>query len=65
MYEKYRCEVLTQIGSLDSETLKTVADTMYDDPDFCNDCSGIGDDYYFDENGVLVSACDDCPYYNS
>lgn len=125
MYEKFRCEVLTQIGSVDSETLKMVADamdtvaayykieraenalsvvgrdefleiaatyvivrktegikdgtlehmtrimrqggetTMYDDPDFCNDCSGIGDDYYFDENGELVNACEDCPYYNS
>ena len=39
--------------------------TMYDDPDFCNDCSSIGDDYYFDENGELVNACEDCPYYNS
>ncbi len=28
MYEKFRCEVLTQIGSLDSETLKMVADAM-------------------------------------
>ena len=28
MYEKYRCEVLTQIGSLDSETLKMVVDAM-------------------------------------
>lgn len=38
---------------------------MYDDPGFCNDCSDIGDDYYFDENGELVNACEDCPYYDS
>ena len=38
---------------------------MPDDPDFCNECSGIGDDYYFDENGELVNVCEDCPYYDS
>ena len=27
----------------------------------CYECTGLGDDYYFDENGELVSACDKCP----
>lgn len=27
----------------------------------CYECTGYGDDYYLDENGELVSACDDCP----
>lgn len=31
-----------------------------DDYDWCDECTGLGDDYYFDENGDLVSACDDC-----
>lgn len=30
--------------------------------DYCYECSGYGDDYYFDEDGDLVSACDDCPF---
>lgn len=29
--------------------------------DRCYECSGLGDDYYMDENGEFVSACDDCP----
>ena len=33
---------------------------MYDD-DYCYECKGYGDDYYIDENGELVSACDECP----
>lgn len=27
----------------------------------CYECTGYGDDYYLDENGEWVSACDDCP----
>lgn len=27
----------------------------------CYECTGYGDDYYLDEDGELVSACDDCP----
>ena len=30
--------------------------------DRCYECGGYGDDYYTDENGDLVSACDDCSY---
>lgn len=33
-----------------------------DDNDVCYECTGYGDDYYFDENGELVCACDDCPF---
>lgn len=29
--------------------------------DFCYECSGYGDDYYVNEDGELVCACDDCP----
>ena len=32
-----------------------------DDYDICYECQGYGDDYYFDEDGELVCACDDCP----
>lgn len=30
-------------------------------PSDCWECSGLGDDYYIDDNGELVSACIDCP----
>ena len=35
----------------------------YDEPtfDFCYECRGLGDDYFFDENGELVDACAECP----
>ena len=32
---------------------------MYD-PDYCYECTGYGDDYYMDEKGELVCACDKC-----
>lgn len=35
---------------------------MEDYDDRCYECRGLGDDYYLDENGELVSACDDCPF---
>ena len=28
----------------------------------CYECSGYGDDYYVDDNGELISACNGCPY---
>lgn len=30
--------------------------------DICYECTGYGDDYYIDEQGDLVSACNDCPF---
>ena len=30
--------------------------------DRCYECKGYGDDYYVDEQGELVSACDGCPF---
>ena len=31
--------------------------------DYCYECTGYGDDYYYDEElDDLVCACDDCPY---
>lgn len=32
--------------------------------DQCCECSGYGDDYSFDDNGELVSNCEDCPWNN-
>lgn len=35
---------------------------MYD-PDYCYECSGYGDDWYYSaEIDDLVCACDDCPF---
>ena len=28
--------------------------------EICYECTGYGDDYYFDEDGDLVSACSEC-----
>ena len=33
----------------------------WDDYDWCYECMGYGDDYSYDEDGELVSNCDDCP----
>ena len=33
-----------------------------DDNDRCYECSGYGDDYYIDDDGELVCACEDCPF---
>lgn len=30
--------------------------------EICYECTGYGDDYYFDEDGELVSACSECPF---
>ena len=36
--------------------------TIMDD-DKCYECTGYGDDYYYDdETGDYVKACDDCPF---
>ena len=35
---------------------------IYDDVDRCYECTGLGDDYYYDENGDIVSYCDECYY---
>lgn len=33
----------------------------WDDYDVCYECTGYGDDYYWDGDN-LVCACDNCPY---
>lgn len=35
-------------------------DYLYDP---CEECQSCGDDYYIDDDGELVCACDDCPIY--
>lgn len=32
------------------------------DVDACYECQGYGDDYYFDEEGNMICACDECVY---
>lgn len=29
----------------------------------CYECTAYGDDYYINDDGELVSACYDCPYF--
>ena len=33
---------------------------MDDYAEICYECTGYGDDYYYDEDGELVSACENC-----
>ena len=36
---------------------------MNNETDRCYECTGYGDDYYYDaESDSYVKACDDCPY---
>ena len=35
---------------------------ILDDDDYCYECSGHGDNYYVDEYGNFICACDNCPY---
>ena len=30
--------------------------------EYCYECSGLGDDCYFDDDGELVCACDECAF---
>ena len=36
---------------------------IYDYDDICYECKGYGDDYYVDENGDLICACIECPFF--
>ena len=38
-------------------TIENIEETY---ADVCYECTGYGDDYYEDENGDLVFACDSC-----
>lgn len=35
-------------------------DDMYENYDICYECRGLGDDYYFDDDGELQCSCDRC-----
>lgn len=35
-----------------------------DDYDWCYECTGLGDDYYIDDNGELECRCIGCRYNN-
>lgn len=30
--------------------------------DICEECTGLGDDYYVGDDGELVCRCGDCPF---
>lgn len=59
--------------NIDDETIKSrieksATDKMVDEmndfddyyEDHCYECTGYGDDYYVDDDGELVCACDEC-----
>lgn len=35
---------------------------IWDDDDWCYECTGYGDDYFINEEGELESACPTCPH---
>ena len=30
--------------------------------EYCYECGGLGDDYYLDDDGEFVCACDECAF---
>ena len=36
------------------------SDEYQDALDYCYECGGYGDDYYFDEDGEMVCRCPEC-----
>ena len=38
-------------------------DYDYNESEICYECEGLGDDYYFDDSGELVCACQECAFY--
>lgn len=41
----------------------TYDDDIWDDYDWCYECTGYGDDYFYDvETDEWVSACEACPH---
>lgn len=35
---------------------------IWDDYDWCYECTGYGDDYFLNDEGELESACPTCPH---
>ena len=35
---------------------------IWDDDDWCHECTGYGDNYFLNEDGELESACPACPH---
>ena len=30
--------------------------------EICYECTGLGDDWYIDDEGELINACNECPF---
>lgn len=39
-----------------------MSDFPWTKEDWCYECRGNGDDYYFDDDGELVCFCDECSF---
>lgn len=39
------------------------SDFSDDEYDTCYECTGLGDDYYIDDKGELVSRCSECSFF--
>lgn len=57
-YNEWLCEYITE-EQFDSEALQEEDTDWYLDP--CEECTGYGDDYSYDEHGDLVNNCPTCP----
>lgn len=54
------CESQEEDNNMDNDYEEDDYDP-WDDYDWCYECTGYGDDYSYDEDGELVSNCDNCP----
>jgi hypothetical protein len=68
-YEKYsHCCITNNKTNWEGEAMSETENGMDENPDedwyqnICYECGGYGDDYYIDDQGELVSACDDCRF---
>lgn len=43
---------------------KAVSEYEMSGADICYECTGYGDDFYWDDDGELVWRCDTCPLRN-
>ena len=57
--------VMEYVSGMDYIDTDDVHESLKDEwNDYCYECRGYGDDYYFDENGEIHDRCSECAYNN-
>lgn len=57
----FYCDYYQDEDVVGDEVDDDLVNVLYD-PDYCYECGGYGDDYSYDEDGDLISNCDNCPF---